>query len=57
MTSVYQLPLYLKLNEYELDVFEERAGIREFEGEQERWAAENSALRDMLILRQTLDGK
>lgn len=56
MTDVYTLPLYLKLDDYEKYVFEERAAIREYEGNEERWAAESGALRDILILRQKRDG-
>lgn len=52
MQSPYDSPLYQKLNEYEKYVFEERAAIREYDGEEERWRAENSALRDILIIRQ-----
>lgn len=55
MSNPYETPLYKTLSDYEKDLFEERAGIREFDGEEERWQAEGGALRDILQLR--WDGK
>lgn len=48
MSEVYKSPLYASMSEYERDLFEERAAIREYDGGEIRWVAESGALRDIL---------
>ncbi len=51
MSDIYTMPIFAKMTDREKEIFEERAAIREYEGEEERWKAENAALRDILMLR------
>jgi hypothetical protein len=51
MSNPYDTPIYKTFTEYEKDLFEERAGIRQYDGEEEKWQAENAALRDILQIR------